>query len=46
LSGNEDPGQDTALGSTRVRVKVRGYEVDTQGHLNWAQYLHYAVLDV
>ncbi|HEY6787010.1 MAG TPA: thioesterase family protein [Trebonia sp.] len=25
-----------------VRVKVRGYEVDTQGHLNWAQYLHYA----
>lgn len=25
-----------------VRVTVRGYEVDTQGHLNWAQYLHYA----
>jgi acyl-CoA thioester hydrolase len=25
-----------------VRVKVRGYEVDTQGHLNWAQYLHFA----
>jgi acyl-CoA thioester hydrolase len=25
-----------------VRVKVRGYELDTQGHLNWAQYLHYA----
>ncbi len=25
-----------------VRVRVRGYEVDTQGHLNWAQYLHYA----
>ena len=25
-----------------VRVKVRGYEIDTQGHLNWAQYLHYA----
>jgi acyl-CoA thioester hydrolase len=26
----------------RVRVKVRGYELDTQGHLNWAEYLHYA----
>jgi acyl-CoA thioester hydrolase len=25
-----------------ARVRVRGYEVDTQGHLNWAQYLHYA----
>jgi acyl-CoA thioester hydrolase len=25
-----------------VRVKVRGYELDTQGHLNWAEYLHYA----
>lgn len=25
-----------------VRIKVRGYELDTQGHLNWAQYLHYA----
>jgi acyl-CoA thioester hydrolase len=25
-----------------VRVRVRGYELDTQGHLNWAQYLHYA----
>lgn len=25
-----------------VRLKVRGYEVDTQGHLNWAEYLHYA----
>jgi acyl-CoA thioester hydrolase len=25
-----------------VRVRVRGYEIDTQGHLNWAQYLHYA----
>jgi acyl-CoA thioester hydrolase len=25
-----------------VRVRVRGYEVDTQGHLNWAEYLHYA----
>ena len=25
-----------------VRFRVRGYEVDTQGHLNWAQYLHYA----
>jgi acyl-CoA thioester hydrolase len=26
----------------QVRVKVRGYELDTQGHLNWAEYLHYA----
>jgi len=26
----------------RIRVKVRSYEVDTQGHLNWAEYLHYA----
>lgn len=25
-----------------VRVKVRGYELDTQGHLNQAEYLHYA----
>jgi acyl-CoA thioester hydrolase len=25
-----------------VRLRVRGYEVDTQGHLNWAEYLHYA----
>jgi acyl-CoA thioester hydrolase len=25
-----------------VRFRVRGYEVDTQGHLNWAEYLHYA----
>jgi acyl-CoA thioester hydrolase len=25
-----------------VRLKVRGYELDTQGHLNWAEYLHYA----
>jgi acyl-CoA thioester hydrolase len=25
-----------------VRVRVRGYELDTQGHLNWAEYLHYA----
>lgn len=25
-----------------VRIRVRGYEVDTQGHLNWAEYLHYA----
>jgi len=25
-----------------VRVKVRGYELDMQGHLNWAEYLHYA----
>ena len=25
-----------------VRVGVRGYELDTQGHLNWAEYLHYA----
>jgi acyl-CoA thioester hydrolase len=26
----------------QVRVKIRGYELDTQGHLNWAEYLHYA----
>jgi acyl-CoA thioester hydrolase len=26
----------------RVQITVRGYELDTQGHLNWAQYLHYA----
>ena len=26
----------------RVRITVRGYELDTQGHLNWAEYLHYA----
>jgi acyl-CoA thioester hydrolase len=25
-----------------VRIRVRGYELDTQGHLNWAEYLHYA----
>jgi acyl-CoA thioester hydrolase len=25
-----------------ARLTVRGYEVDTQGHLNWAEYLHYA----
>jgi acyl-CoA thioester hydrolase len=29
-------------GAFSVRVKVRGYELDTQGHLNWAEYLHYA----
>ena len=28
--------------SFQVRVTVRGYELDTQGHLNWAEYLHYA----
>ena len=26
----------------RVRVTVRGYELDTQGHLNQAVYLQYA----
>jgi acyl-CoA thioester hydrolase len=26
----------------QVRVKVRGYEIDTQGHLNQAVYLQYA----
>jgi acyl-CoA thioester hydrolase len=26
----------------RVRVAVRGYELDVNGHLNWAHYLHYA----
>jgi acyl-CoA thioester hydrolase len=25
-----------------LRIRVRGYELDTQGHLNWAEYLHYA----
>jgi hypothetical protein len=25
-----------------VRLTVREYEVDKQGHLNWAEYLHYA----
>ena len=25
-----------------IRIKVRGYEVDTQGHLNQAVYLQYA----
>jgi acyl-CoA thioester hydrolase len=29
-------------GEFSVRIKVRGYELDTQGHLNWAEYLHYA----
>lgn len=28
--------------SFQVRVTVRGYELDPQGHLNWAEYLHYA----
>jgi acyl-CoA thioesterase FadM len=26
----------------QVRVAVRGYELDVNGHLNWAHYLHYA----
>ena len=26
----------------QVRVTVRGYELDVNGHLNWAHYLHYA----
>jgi acyl-CoA thioester hydrolase len=26
----------------RARVAVRGYELDVNGHLNWAHYLHYA----
>jgi acyl-CoA thioester hydrolase len=26
----------------RVLVAVRGYELDVNGHLNWANYLHYA----
>ena len=26
----------------QVRIKIRGYELDTQGHLNWAEYFHYA----
>lgn len=26
----------------QVRIKVRGYELDTQGHVNQAEYLHYA----
>ena len=26
----------------RVRIAVRGYELDSNGHLNWAHYLHYA----
>lgn len=26
----------------QVRVTVRGYELDQNGHVNWAQYLHYA----
>ena len=25
-----------------VVVAVRGYELDVNGHLNWANYLHYA----
>jgi acyl-CoA thioester hydrolase len=25
-----------------VRIAVRGYELDVNGHLNWANYLHYA----
>ena len=25
-----------------VPVAVRGYELDVNGHLNWANYLHYA----
>jgi acyl-CoA thioester hydrolase len=25
-----------------VRFRIRAYEVDRQGHLNWAEYLHYA----
>ncbi len=28
--------------SFRVRIQVRGYELDTQGHLNQAVYLQYA----
>lgn len=26
----------------RVRIQVRGYELDTQGHLNQAVYMQYA----
>ncbi len=26
----------------RVPIVVRGYELDVNGHLNWAHYLHYA----
>ena len=26
----------------RALVAVRGYELDVNGHLNWANYLHYA----
>lgn len=26
----------------RTRIAVRGYELDVNGHLNWAHYLHYA----
>lgn len=26
----------------RVRIAIRGYELDSNGHLNWAHYLHYA----
>lgn len=34
VAGMEDPFQ--------VRFRVRGYELDTQGHVNQAEYLHYA----
>jgi acyl-CoA thioester hydrolase len=26
----------------RILIAVRGYELDVNGHLNWAHYLHYA----
>ena len=29
-------------GPFHVRIAVRGYELDVNGHLNWAHYLHYA----
>jgi acyl-CoA thioester hydrolase len=29
-------------GPFQARIAVRGYELDVNGHLNWAHYLHYA----
>ena len=28
--------------SFRLPIAVRGYELDVNGHLNWALYLHHA----
>jgi acyl-CoA thioester hydrolase len=43
VNGLSDPvGSVSAVEPFAVRITVRGYELDTQGHLNQAVYLQYA----